>query len=111
QLVRIDEDDREGGRQNQARKENKYDGKSEIRVRQQQSERRGSQDGEPDQASSAEFIGQHPAKQQSDDVGDQKDEQNHLRVADRQVEMLDRVERVIAADHRDVDVFGKDENH
>ena len=81
----------------------------EIRVRQDERERRHPEDRCPDDSLAADAIADRSAEERSRRNRGEEEKQMQLRAFDRHAELLDEEERVVAADAREVEILREDE--
>ena len=106
-LGRVHQDGREGARHDHADDDREHRRPEQVGERQQQRERHGAQDREPDDLAAAEAVAQVAADQRSHRLGHQEQEQQHLRDLHRDREFPDQVEGVVGAQARRVGVLGE----
>jgi hypothetical protein len=78
-------------------------------MRQQQGERQGAQDGQPDHAAAADAVAQWAAEQRAGGDGAEEHEQMQLGLRHGHAEAVDQIEREVAGEARQIHILGEDQ--
>ena len=97
QLLRIDDDRREGRRQCNPMKTDMHPRPEQIRIGQRQREGQSAENREPDHVLASESVAEQSAREACRRRRGEEQEQIELRRLQRHVETVDQIERVIAA--------------
>lgn len=109
QLLRVDDDDREGRRQNKPGAYAHRRGPKQIRIWQRDGERRRTEDRQPYNVASAEPVCQRAAEKRPCRGCRKKRKQKHLGAFHRQSVIVNQIKGIKACNARNIDVFGKNE--
>ena len=109
QFLRVDEDGREGRRQDHADDHAQHACPEQVDVRQRQAERQHAEDRSPDDVFPADPVADRTADERAGGHGREKHEQVQLRALHRDVEAVDQEEGVVAGQAREVDVLGENQ--
>src|SRR6267142_4337197 len=111
QLLRIDQDGREGRGHDHGDEHGQNAGPEQVGVRQEQGEGQGPQDREPHDGNTSHAVTDRSAcKSAGHDAGEER-EQIELRRLDGQVELVDQIEGVVRAQAGAVDILGEEQGH
>ena len=82
----------------------------EVRVGQKQREGRGTEDRDPNDGFASDAVADRTADNRARGDGGEKEKEEELGVLNRDLKCLDEVERVIAPEAGEVEVFGENQN-
>ena len=110
ELLRVDDDRREGRREDQPDDRAQHAVHGQVRVGQREGERQHAENRSPDHVLAPDTVTDRAAEHRAGRHRAEKHEQVQLRAAHRHVERLDQIEGVVGAEARQVDVLREDEH-
>jgi len=110
ELLRVHEDRGERRREDQSDRYGQDAGPEQVGERQREGEREHAEDGSPDHPLRADPIADRPAENRPRGDRAKEHEQVQLRARHRDAEAADQVERVIAAEAREIEILREDQH-
>ena len=110
EFLGIDENGGERGGEDDADDDGEDGAPKQIRVGQQEGKGGGAQNGDPDDGLAADAVADGTADDRAGGDGGEKQEEEQLGVLDGDLEGLDEVERVVAPEAGQVEVFGENQD-
>ena len=109
-FLRVNENGGERGSEDDADDDGERGAPEEIRVGKEKCEGRGTQNGDPNDGFPADAVTDGTADDRAGGDGGEEQEEEQLGVLDRDLKGLDEIERVIATEAGQVEIFGENQH-
>ena len=109
-FLRVNENGGERGSEDDADDDGERGAPKKIRIGEEQCERRGTQNGDPNDGLPADAVTDGTADDRAGGDGGEDQEEEQLGVLDRDLKGLDKIERVIAAEAGQVEIFRENQH-
>ena len=110
ELLRVNENGGERGSEDDADDDGERGAPKKIRIGEEQCEGRGTENGDPNDGFPADAVTDGTADDRAGGDGGEEQEEEQLGVLDRDLKGLDEIERVIATEAGQVEIFGENQH-